>query len=221
MMRLKLILLFMALIAVPSYAGDDEERYVRENRLLEEELALARRPDIYFVCNPKEKMAYIKARGIPLRELPMNDFHCWGSPVSGIVYHLSKKSSFFKPDRDMITPGESKGKDNFKIEALELADMPSRYTLVFDRGMKIWIRPSTEGISSGIGNIFYTAMRFLIRPISMLWYTLRGEPYTAIDMVLDQNDARSIYWSLSEGSGAIIYSLTDFPVAESDEVSRD
>ena len=39
----------------------------------------------------------------------------------------------------------------------------------------------------------------------MLWYTLRGKPYTAIDMVLDKNDARAIYWSLSEGSGAIIY----------------
>ena len=190
----------------PASAGDDEERYVRENRLLEEELTLTRKPDIYLVFNLNEKMAYIKAGGIHLRELQMNDVHCWGSPVSGIVYHLSEKSSFFKPGREMITPGESKEKDNFKIEALELADMPSRYTLVFDGGMKIWIRPSTEGIASGIGNIFYASMRFFIRPISMLWYTLRGKPYTAIDMVLDKNDARSIYWSLSDGSGAIIYS---------------
>jgi len=207
MMRLPLMLLVMALIAGPASAGDDEERYVRENRLLEEELTLTRKPDIYFVFNLNEKKVYIKAGGIHLRELQMNDVHCWGSPVSGIVYHLSEKNSFFKPGREMITPGESKEKDNFKIEALELADMPSRYTLVFDGGMKIGIRPSTDGIASGIGNMFYTAMRFFIRPISMLWYTFRGKPYTAIDMVLDQNDARSIYWSLSEGSGAIIYSL--------------
>jgi len=110
----------------------------------------------------------------------------------------------------MIKPGESKEKDNFKIEALELADMPSRYTLVFDGGVRIWIRPATEGIVSGIGNIFDTSMRFFIRPISMLWYALRGKPYSAIDMVLDKNDARAVYWSFSEGS-ASSYILRDFP----------
>ena len=205
MMRLQLILLFISLIAGPASAGDDKERYIRENRLLEEELTLARKPDIYFVFNLKEKMAYIKAREIHLRELQINDFHCWSSPVSGNVYRLRKKSTFFKPGREVIKPGESKEKDNFKVEALELADMPSRYTLVLDGGLTIFIRPLTEGIVSGIGNLFYTSMRFLIRPISMLWYALRGKPYTAIDIVLEKNDARAIYWSLSEGSGAIIY----------------
>ncbi len=205
MMRLQLILLFITLIAGPASAGDDKERYIRENRLLEEELTLARKPDIYFVFNLKEKMAYIKARGIHLRELQINDFHCWGSPVSGNVYRLRKKSTFFKPGREMIKPGESKGKDNFKIEALELADMPSRYTLVLDGGVKIFIRPSKGGIVSEIGNLFYTSIRFLIRPIAMLWHALRGTPCTAIDIVLDKNDARAVYWSLSEGSGAIIY----------------
>ena len=105
----------------------------------------------------------------------------------------------------MIKPGEGKEKDNFKIEALELADMPSRFTLVLDGGLKIFIRPLTEGIVSGIGNLIYTSMRFLFRPIAMLWNALRGTTYTAIDIVLDKNDARAIYWSLSEGSGAIIY----------------
>ncbi len=205
MMRLQLILLFISLIAGPASAGDDKEIYIRENRLLEEELTLARKPDIYFVFNLKEKMAYIKARGIHLRELQINDFHCWGSPVSGNVYRLRKKSTFFKPGREMIKPGESKEKDNFKIEALELADVPSRYTLVLDGGLTIFIRPLTEGIVSGIGNLFYTSMRFLIRPIAMLWNALRGTTYTAIDIVLDKNDARAVYWSLSEGSGAIIY----------------
>jgi len=205
MMRLQLILLFISLIAGPASAGDDKEIYIRENRLLEEELTLARKPDIYFVFNLKEKMAYIKARGIHLRELQINDFHCWGSPVSGNVYRLRKKSTFFKPGREMIKPGESKEKDNFKIEALELADMPSRYTLVLDGGLTIFIRPLTEGIVSGIGNLFYTSMRFLIRPIAMFWNALRGTTYTAIDIVLDKNDTRAVYWSLSEGSGAIIY----------------
>ncbi|MDO8746195.1 MAG: hypothetical protein Q7J70_00860, partial [Thermodesulfovibrionales bacterium] len=85
MMRLQFILFFIALIAGPASAGDDKERYIRENRLLEEELTLARKPDIYIVFNLKGKMAFIKARGIHLRELQINDVHCWGSPVSSNV----------------------------------------------------------------------------------------------------------------------------------------
>jgi hypothetical protein len=205
MMRLQLILLFIILIAGPASASDDKERYIRENRLLEEELTLVRKPEIYIVFKLKEKKAYVKARGIHLRELQINDFHCWGSPVSSNVYRVREKSTFFKPGREMIKPGESKEKDNFKIEALELADMPSRYTLVLDGGARILIRPPTEGIISGTGNLFYASMSFLIRPLSMLWYTLRGKPYTAIDIIMDKNDARAVYWSLSENSGAIIY----------------
>ena len=208
MMHLHLILFLIALIAGPAFASDNREMYIRENRLLEQELALVRKSDIYFVFNLQEKTAYIKARGIPLRELPISDFHSWGSPVSGNGYRLIKKSTFFKPDRETIKPGESKDKDNFKSEALELPDMPSRYTLVLDSGVKISIRPPTEGIFSGIGNLLYTSLRFIIRPISMLWYSLRGKPYTVIDMVLDKNDARALYWSFSEGSAAIIYPVT-------------
>jgi hypothetical protein len=195
------------LIASPTSAGDNKEVFIRENRLLEAELALARKPDIYLVFHLQEKMAYIKARGIALRELPINEFHHWGNPFSGSGYRLIEKSTFFKPDRETIKPGEKKEKDNFKIEALELADMPSRYTLVLDGGVKISIRPPTEGFVSGIGNIGYTAVTFVIRPIYMLWYAFKGKPYTVIDMVLDKNDARAVYWSFSEGSGAVIYPL--------------
>ncbi|MCG6537146.1 MAG: hypothetical protein L7F78_21160 [Syntrophales bacterium LBB04] len=219
MMQLPLILLLITLIAGPAAAGDNREMYIRENRLLEEELALARKPDIYFVFNLQEKMAYIKSRGIPLRELPINDFHCWGRPVSGSGHRLMEKNTFFKPDRETIKPGESKDKDNFKSEALELADMPSRYTLVLDGGINISIRTPIEGIISGIGNIFYTSGRFILRPIFMLWYALRGKPYTVIDLILDKNDARAVYWSFSEGSVAIIYPLL-FPLRDPAEASR-
>jgi hypothetical protein len=205
MVQLQLILLFIFLLAAPASAGDDPRRYIRENRLLQEELVLARKGGIYFVFNLNEKIAHIKARGIPLKELRMIDVRCWGSPVAGSAYRLIGKSAFFKPDRETIKPGEGKKNDRFEIEALELADMPSRYTLVFDGGMKIWIGPTTEGIATGMGNVFHAAMRLFIRPISTLWHALRRKPYTAIDIALDQNDARAIYWSLPEGASAIIY----------------
>jgi hypothetical protein len=198
-------LLLICLIAGTASAAAHHDKYLRENRLFEAELTLARKPDIYLVFNLKEKIAYIKARGIALRKLQMNHSSCWGNPVLNKVYRLKNKWTFLKPDRETIKPGASKGSDDFKIDALELADMPSRYTLVLDNGAKIYVTPLTEGVVSGMGNFLYASMRFFIRPLSMLWSRLQGQPYTAIDMALEKNDARALYWSFSEGSGAVIY----------------
>jgi len=203
MMWLRFLLLCIALIPSPASAGDDRERYIMENRLLKEELALARKPDIYFVFNLREKMIHINSRGIHLRELPIKNCRYWGSPASGTAHHLRKKSTLIEPSRDVIKPGKNKG--DFKIDILELADMPSRYTLFLDGGLTIFIRPETEGIASGISNFLYSSKRFLTRPVAMLWNAVRGKPYTAIDIVLDKNDVRAAYWSISEGSGAIAY----------------
>ncbi len=200
----RLIFFFITLIAGPAFAGEDKEIYIRESRLLEEELKLSRKPAIYFVFDLKGKMVYIKARGIPLKELQIKDFNCWGSPAAANAYQVREKSTFIEPVREMIKPGENKKNENYKVGALELADMPSRYTVVLDGGVAIFIKPLTEGIVSGISNVSYSSVRFFTRPILMLWNVLKGKPYTAIDIVLDKNDARAFYWTLSENSNAII-----------------
>jgi hypothetical protein len=205
MMKPKLILLLIMLTGLPCFAGDEKDQYLRENRLIEAELGLARKPDIYFVFDLGTHTAHIKARGIRLKEMPVHKARRWGTPLMGTVYHLVKKSALWEPDREMIKPGENKEKDTFEIDALELSDMPSRYTLVFDGGMEIQVRPSTEGIASGASNIFYGLARFLVRPFPMLWHYIKGEPYTVIDMTMDGNDARAVYWSLAEGAGVIIW----------------
>ncbi len=201
---LRLIFFLIALISGTAFAGDDKDIYIRESRLLEEELKLSRKPDIYFVFNLKEKMVYIKSRGIPLKELQIKEFNFWGSPVSVSASRVREKSTFIEPEREMIKPGESKKNEKYKVDAFEVTDMPSRYTIVLDGGIAIYIKPLTEGIFSGISNYSYSFVRFLTRPIQMLWSVLKGKPYTAIDIVLDKNDAMAFYWTLSENSNAIL-----------------
>ncbi len=200
----RLIFFLIALIAGTAFAGDDKEIYIRESRLLEEELKLSRKPDIYFIFNLKEKMVYIKSRGISLKELPIKDFNFWGTPVSVSAYLVKEKSAFIQPEREMIKPGEIKKNDKYKVDAFELTDMPSRYTVVLDGGIAIYIKPMTEGVFSGISNFSYSSARFLTRPMLTLWNVFKGKPYTAIDIVLDKNDAMVFYWSLSENSTAIL-----------------
>ena len=205
MMRLGLIFFLIVCNAGLAPAGNDREKYLRENRLLEEELKLARKQDIYSVFHLRKKTASLKVRGIQLKELPVKDFQYWGSPLAVGAYHLKRKSALFEPGREIIKPGKNKNKDNFEIEALELADMPSSYAFVFDGGLKISIRPKAAGIVSGTYNLFSRPIKFLTRPAAMFWNALRKKPYTAIDIVLDKDDAQTFYWSLAEGSGAIVY----------------
>jgi len=200
----RFIFFIITLITVPVFAGDDKEIYIRETGLIEEELKLSRKPDVYFFFNLKEKIIYIKSRGISLKEMHIKGFNCWGTPVSVNAYRVRKKSTFNEPEREMIKPGEIKKNDKYKVDAFELSDMPSRYTIILDSGAEIYIKPSTEGIASGISNASYSSVRFLTRPILTLWNVLKGKPYTAIDIVLDKNDARAIYWSLTENSNTII-----------------
>ncbi len=206
MMRLGLIFFLILLNAGPAPAGgNDKERYIRENRLLEEELKLARKQDIYLVFNLREKTVSLKARGLQLRKLPLKDFQYWGSPLGVKAYHLKRKSTLFEPGREVVSPGKTKNTDNFEIEALELADMPSKYAFVLDGGVRISIRPQAAGILLGIRNLLSWPIKFLTRPAAMFWNALRKKPYTAIDIVLDKNDAQTLYWSLADGSGVIVY----------------
>ncbi len=196
---------FFILISFPAYAADNVmENYIKQNQLLEEEIKLSRKPDIYYVFNMLEMKIYIKARGINLKEFSIQDFSRWGKPFSVNVFKVKRKSTFIKPARETIKPGDEKKKDNFELEALELKDMPTRYTIVFEGGATLFIRPSSEGFISTTGNFFYSSYKLLTRPLLMVWNTLKGKSYKAFNIVLNENDARAVYWSIPEKSAVIL-----------------
>lgn len=204
MIRILKLIFFITLIAVPAFADDDKETHIRESRLLEEELKLSRKPDIYFVLNLKEKSVYIKARGISLKDLRIQNLNCWGTPLPVNAYKVIKKSAFNEPERELIKPGESKINEKYQVDAYELSDMPTNYTILVEGGIEINIKPITKGFISAVGNTSYSALRSLTRPMMILLNMFKGNPYTSIDIVLGENDARAIYWSLSEKSAVII-----------------
>lgn len=205
-MMFRLLSIILVLVSIQAHAGDNiGENYIKQNRLLEEEIKLSRKPVIYFVVNIDENKIVIKSRGINLKELNFQDSGCWGRPVSVNTYQVKKKSTFIKPGRETITPKDDKEKNTFELEALELKDMPSRYTIALEGGATLFVRPLTVGFVSAIGNAYYSSVKYITRPLSMVWNTLKGTPYTAFDIVLNENDARAFYWSLSEDSTVIVY----------------
>lgn len=196
---------FLAVFAAPNLSLAEKQRIIEGNALLEAELKLAQKPDIYFVFDLPQKKILIKARGVILRELPLIKINFFGNRASEKAHFLLKKKTFIKPGREKIKPGGNKENDNFDIDALELDDMPLRYTLLTDGGVSIYVKPKTDGIISALCNIPYAIKNALSVPLHSFWNFLRRKPYTAVTLVLENKEAQALYWSTVEKSGIVIY----------------
>lgn len=203
-MLIRIIILIATLFISLHAHADDREKLAIENKLIERELSLAKKSNLYFVFNLKEKTIRIKAQGVILRELPIHDVHVWGSSLPGDSLVLKKKSTFVKPRRKSIKPAEHEETDNFEIQALEFDDMPSRYTLVLDKQVCISVKPH-KGLLSKTGNGVSSVKNAIVHPFMSFWYAVRGQPYTAIDIFLEKKDAKALYWSFQEGTESVLY----------------
>lgn len=194
---------------VPGQAAPLNSRELRENnRLLESELKLAKKPQLYFIFNLKEKKIYFKCRGVTLRELEIKKVNLWG-PYPGLKdYVLLKRSTLFKPERKEINPKNNekdKQEANFELEALELGDMPANFSMVLYEGINISVRQKPEGFFSGLRSIYSNTMWHITRPLITIWNAVQGKPFTSVYITLSKKDAQSLYWSFYEGLAGIIY----------------
>jgi len=184
-----------------------------ENRLLESELKLAEKSNIYFIFNLEENKAQIKAKGVPLKEFPIGGSRLWGGSPTTTPLRLVKKSALLEPKRRTITPKkreeqsseEDTGAPTFEIEALELKDMPSSFRFELSAGVHILIRPKPEGFLMGLLDIFRTLVWYVTKPIQSLWHAFLGTPFTALELELGRDDAQRLYWSFPEGNEVIVY----------------
>ena len=194
---------------VPGQAVPLDSAELRENnRLLESELKLAKKPQLYFIFNLKEKKIYFKCRGVTLKELKIEKVKLWGQYPDLKDHALFKKSTLFKPERKEINPKDNekdKEEENFELEALELDDMPANFSMVHYEGINISVRQKPEGFFSELRSIYSNTMWYITRPLITVWNTVQGKPFTSIYITLSKKDAQSLYWSFYEGLAGIIY----------------
>lgn len=190
---------------VPGQAAPLKSGEIRENnRLLESELKLAKKPQLYFIFNLKEKKIYFKCRGITLRELEIEKVNLWGQSPDLKARVLLKRSTLFKPERKEINP-KDKEEEEFELEALELDDMPANFSMVLDEGINISVRQKPEGFFSELRSIYSYTMWHITSPLITVWNAVQKKPFTSIYITLSKKDAQSLYWSFYEGLAGIIY----------------
>lgn len=211
--RTAILPLIYIVIALMISTGASAEALNSKEELLQAELELARKPQIYFMLNLKDKKIYFKARGIILKEITVDDIKFWGNILTVQPYTMAKKSSFSTPMRDTINPDKEEAekeekkdeKEKFQLKALELSDMPASYTLSLDDNIFISVKPGEKGVVSKFYSAAYSLNWYVSRPLYTVWNSVRKKPYTALHLRLKKEDAQAFYWSFVEGGKIIIY----------------
>ena len=198
-------LLFIILTSSEAVSGENDSRK-HENQLLETELRIAQTRQIYSIFDLKNKKIYLKARGLLLRELSIDVFRVWGNLPAVKAATLTRKSALFPPKRVLVTPKAGDDDTQPSVETLELKDMPTNYTLVLEGNISISVRPKPTHLLSSLWSIRYPVQWYLARPVLTVWHALWKKPFTSIEIVLEEGDARSLYWSFLEGMKAIVLS---------------
>ncbi len=172
-----------------------------QQKYLNAEYELAQSAKLYFIIDMVKSIVQVKANGLVLREWQIVKRKFWGDPIPITGIPLHKKSTLFPPKRENIKPGQVTPSKDFKLDTLEVVDMPSTYTLIMEGGIKIYIKSKPEGFF----RIFTRAGHWLrwttASPFFTLWNTAGKKKYTALDIELSSTlDVKSLYWVFTEGS---------------------
>jgi len=188
-------------------APADRHPLAVENRLHALEIPLAKKNETYLVFDLRRRRVQVKFRGEPLRELPILDLKIhrpWNAAVTAAA--LAKKGLARPPQRTVIVPinaAEIEDTESVMVErvedSLELADMPSVYSLRFETGASILVLSRNEQSVDWIRRLSSPAIRLLF-----FFQRVLAPRSPAATLVLSPDDARALYWTFAPKVKALI-----------------
>jgi hypothetical protein len=223
-MRTFLAVFLLLLLWVPVAAGDSLADLAQTNRLLQAEYELAKSQKLYFIFDLQTSRILFKASGITLAEAPILSLRSWGRPADGLTYTLAKRTARKEPEREKIAIPD--GKEEVKpatpapppkpgetpkppaLQALEISDMPTEYTLELNDGTLLTIRAPLAAEADFREKIRYFADKYswyFDRPLKSIWHHRRGSTYNEMLLTLPEREARMLYWSFQEGGRCLVH----------------
>ena len=223
-MRLISAILLTFLLCVPVAAADEVAELAQTNRLLQAEFELAKSQQLYFIFDLQTSRILFKVSGVTVADLPILSLRSWGRPADGLAYTLTSRTARKEPEREQIAipdgkeeekpatptappkPGEAPKAP--EVQALEIADMPTEYTLQLNDGTLLTVR-STLGENAGIKEKFRYYYEkyswFISRPLISIWQHRHGNTYNEMLLTLPEREARMLYWSFQEGGRCLVH----------------
>lgn len=222
-MRLLTTIFLTLLLWVPAVSADELAELAQTNRLLQAEFDLAKSQKLYFVFDLQASQILYKVSGVTVAKLPILELRSWGRPADGIAYTLARRTARKEPEREKIAipdgkeeakptpppappkPGEPpKAPD---LQALEIADMPTEYTLQLDDGTLLTIRatmPENAGFTEKLRYAYDKYSWFVTRPFISISHHRQGSSYNEMRLTLPDREARMLYWSFQEGGRCLV-----------------
>jgi hypothetical protein len=179
--------------------------------VLAAEYALAQGTSFYFVLDLGSRKMELKAKGMVMKSWAIEGRKFWGRPDFPASVEISRKSALKAPKRFEIKPAEEEGVSEddaagFELDALEVKDMPGRFTLHSENGARISVRARSGDFFLSAGSVVSSMVWHTYVPIRHFVRTVLGKPDFAIEIVFrEEMESQSVYWTFFEGIKGIIY----------------
>ena len=217
----------VVLAAIANGAAVDRTALAKKQATLATEYGLAKESSFYFVLDVLGRKLELRVRGMVLRSWPLQAMRFWGSPGFAGTVELVRKTTLKAPERIVIKPGDTAEAQpapapapakpaaksapapaapaEFDLEALELKDMPKRFTLDFDNGLHVTIK-AEDAASRGLAGSLSDGLRWYIGlPLRNLFGSREGKRISELELTFEQGqDAQAIYWHFFDGIKGII-----------------
>ncbi len=177
-------------------AGDPD--VLREaNQILEEEIKLAARPQIYLLLDLPDHVIAIKGRGVELRRLPITAWQAVEERAMTGVFRLRARPQVVRPK---AAPPDDPAQD-----PIELKDMPAAYELLFDPTLAVTVAPPVQERpwlwAKSLMRDSWTKIASWIRSTAAT-DEKAASPY--LRLTLSVEAAQSLAWSVTDGMPLLI-----------------
>lgn len=202
-----IIVLFLSLSSLSQAAPSaSDEKTANElaslqeaNRLLEEEIKLAARAQIYLLLDLSERILYIKGRGLELHRLAVLHWQVSGGGSPSGLFRLRARPQV---DRPKAGPGKD---PSLAPDPINLQDMPAEYLLLYEPGLLLTVAPPFRE------QPWLWARSFLHE----WWARVASWTHVAapvnqvpagprLRLTLSKEEARSLAWTVTDGMPLLI-----------------
>lgn len=220
-----LLLLGSLLGSVSSQVHALEGNPAIENTLLRAEYEIARKGQIYLYLNFEKKIFEIRSSGITVSTIPISDIRPWGPLPEPGLHLIADKDRVPEREKIQIPPpgGETSTPapappppppdptappvvKKFDVQATEVTDMPSSYTLRLEGGGTITIKSFQEALTwkEKMAQRYERPLWKISHALQASLSHYKGKNFSELLLILSHHDAQRLYWALPVGSALLI-----------------